>query len=116
MFWANALKPFAAFVLLCIAAVVARLLFRLLPDGRLRRLLYKPIRDEDFAYGRWMIRLEERLIRGLARLFPQRLRATVIAALLPYDEARSQSQGGTRQDSAPATQALERGATKARYE
>lgn len=69
MFWANALKPFVMFVLLLIAGLIARPLFYLLPDGRLRRRLYKPIRDDDFAYVRALKRFDDALIGALVRLF-----------------------------------------------
>jgi hypothetical protein len=43
MFWAMLIKPFLAFVLFGLALWLARLLMRWIPDGRIKRLLTRPI-------------------------------------------------------------------------
>jgi hypothetical protein len=43
MFWAMVFKPLVAFVLFGLALWIARALMRLIPDGRIKRLLTRPI-------------------------------------------------------------------------
>ncbi len=40
-FWAQALAPFLLLVMLTIAIPIKKLVWRLLPDGKLRRLLFR---------------------------------------------------------------------------
>ena len=42
-FWASFLKPFVALFLFVGAALLGRLILRFIPDGRLKRLLQKPV-------------------------------------------------------------------------
>lgn len=37
------LKPFVAFVFFALAYVVSRILWRLIPDGKIKRALYSPL-------------------------------------------------------------------------
>jgi hypothetical protein len=71
MFWASLLKPFAAMVLLFIAAIIARIIWPLIPRG-LRPTLSRRVNEDEFAYVRVLKRLDDRLISflgaALARL------------------------------------------------
>ena len=42
-FWASFLKPFIALVLFVFAAVLGRVILSLIPEGRIKRLLQKPV-------------------------------------------------------------------------
>lgn len=37
------LKPFVAFVFFALAYVISRLLWRMIPDGKIKRALYSPL-------------------------------------------------------------------------
>lgn len=52
MFWAMVFKPLVALVLFGLALFVARLVMRLIPEGRIKRLLTRPIGRKS-AHRRW---------------------------------------------------------------
>jgi hypothetical protein len=52
MFWAMVFKPLVAFVLFGLALWLARLLIGLIPEGRIKRLLTRPI-GRKTADRRW---------------------------------------------------------------
>jgi hypothetical protein len=45
MNWLLALliKPFAAFVVICFALLLSRLLYRILPEGKIKKALFSPL-------------------------------------------------------------------------